>query len=300
MPDGYLFQQTTKRASGVGSEAQRRDTMSNITSEIIYLTPELAQEFLSKNYPKQRKITQRSVELYASDMKNGRWNWQAIDPIIFTDTGYMINGQTRCSACIMADATIKVLLIKGVPESSFDFLDGGTPRRAEQFLDMPQSRRISALSRAMLSFEKCENLGQAIRGTGNNTRIQVIENAREHESEYLEIAREASRINQTIGAGSELAYGVSLIACKMVHGEKTMHQCVDAIVENNSPLAIAFVQQVMKEYIKREKPSAQWIVGMTLQYISAFAQGRNIRSWNKPDQYIEKYSKLLKAAQSCY
>ena len=259
--------------------------------DVVELTPELAEEFLSSNYPRQRKISQSSIDKYAADMANDRWCWFAFDPIAFSDTGFMMNGQTRCRAVIESGETYPFMVVRGVPEEAFDFIDGGSSRKAWQFLDMPQAKKVQALAKSVLAVYRGLSLTSAMKGAPSITRIEIIEFAREHQGDFLEAVRRADVLRHSIGMGSTLAYSMSAYIAEKLYGDAEV--IVRDVVNDSTPLSVSYKQAVMRGFMQSEKPSPIWVLGMTLQYVSAFSQGKNLAMWNKREQAIDKYSKLL-------
>lgn len=96
------------------------------------VTPELAEKWLAKN-TQNRYLKRRLVERYARDMKNEAWRYTG-ESIKFSETGRLLDGQHRLAAILMADVTIEVEVIRGLPDDSQDFMDTGLKRSAADML----------------------------------------------------------------------------------------------------------------------------------------------------------------------
>lgn len=92
-----------------------------LKSEIIQLTPAKAEELLNNRLP-NRKISQATVEMLASDMKNGRWRDNGI-PITCNEEGKLGDGMHRCAAVVLSGCTIPFVIhyVDNNSMSGFDF-----------------------------------------------------------------------------------------------------------------------------------------------------------------------------------
>jgi hypothetical protein len=90
-----------------------------ITLETI--TPERARDYLTANRG-NRAITPAHVAGLARDIRNGEWMFNA-QPICFSASGRLLNGQHRLSAVIEAGQPIEVMVMRGLPEAAFETYD---------------------------------------------------------------------------------------------------------------------------------------------------------------------------------
>lgn len=72
--------------------------------QLISVTPEIAKGWLVFNTNNARKISKGVVDLYASDMANGRWN--VCNDIICFKQGVLVNGQHRLQAVVQSGVTV--------------------------------------------------------------------------------------------------------------------------------------------------------------------------------------------------
>jgi hypothetical protein len=77
------------------------------------ITPEMAIEILEK-YAPNRPLRENIVQIYASDMKNGRWALTH-QGIAFNDRGQLYDGQHRLWAIALSGVPIKTTVTRGVP-----------------------------------------------------------------------------------------------------------------------------------------------------------------------------------------
>lgn len=100
--------------------------------EIIEVTPAKAKEFLD-HMVNNRRPRPKNVQVLTKAMKFDGWVFNG-EPLIFDETGMMIDGQHRCLSCLAANRSFVTLVVRGVPRSSFDRLDGGSKRTGGDIL----------------------------------------------------------------------------------------------------------------------------------------------------------------------
>lgn len=108
-------------------------TEATLKFQTIYITPQQAEEWLSKNADSQRKLRDSVVNKYARDMVNGRWEITH-QGIAFDSTGRLIDGQHRLAAVVKAGIPIKMLVFTDSLPTAYDHLDIGYGRTAVDVL----------------------------------------------------------------------------------------------------------------------------------------------------------------------
>jgi hypothetical protein len=107
--------------------------------------PDRAEEYLAANRG-NRNIVQAHVAALARDIRNGQWMFNA-QPICFSRSGRLLNGQHRLSAVLEAGQPIEVLVMRGLPEEAFPTYDKQAkkaPALDEMFEDFGDKALISA------------------------------------------------------------------------------------------------------------------------------------------------------------
>ena len=117
-----------------------------IKTEIISLTPQLAAEFLKKNIS-NRPLKDCHVFVYQGAISRGEWKNNG-DPIRFSKSGNMLDGQHRCHAVIKTGITIKVSLTTGLDDDVFDTIDCGAKRRSSDILSIKGEINATQLAAA--------------------------------------------------------------------------------------------------------------------------------------------------------
>jgi len=85
------------------------------------ISPQLAEAYLGHN-SRNRKIVAAHVDAIARDIRAGNWMMNA-QPICFSRSGRLLNGQHRLSAVIQAGEAIEVPVMRNLPEEAYDTYD---------------------------------------------------------------------------------------------------------------------------------------------------------------------------------
>ena len=119
--------------------------MSNIKTEVMKITPEMASSLL-QTMDKNRRIRKTKVALFVEQMRKGQWICNG-DTIKISDKDTLIDGQHRLQACIESGVTIESLVVKGIPLKAFITFDAGTVRTMGDALymeDVPNTNVIAS------------------------------------------------------------------------------------------------------------------------------------------------------------
>lgn len=106
--------------------ASKKKTKSEIQSDVVTITPEIATNYLNKN-PKNRNMNMRTVSSYARQMKNGSWQMNG-ESIKLDENNQLIDGQHRMSAVVKAGIPVDMMVTFGIPTDAIKTIDTGKPR----------------------------------------------------------------------------------------------------------------------------------------------------------------------------
>jgi hypothetical protein len=116
-----------------------------LEAAIVDVTPEIAEEWLTKNHPSNRKIAKGQVEAFAHDMSTGNWKLTH-QAIAFDITGQLIDGQHRLMAISkVQNGPIPMLIVRNREGAFDDPLDRGRPRTLG-FIAQKHGRVIAAMN----------------------------------------------------------------------------------------------------------------------------------------------------------
>lgn len=276
-----------------------------VTTRLMSITPELASEWLQKNYIGQRKISQRVVNAYAHDIKNGNWDIDSPDPIMFSTDDTLINGQHRLHAIIRAGIPCVMLVGTGYRKDTYAYLDNGYGRRVSDYLPKNAHNAASVLS-VIYALENGDcPIKTSLKGTTHAasekhgckaTRVELIDYYNEHMAEIDEYVRAAHRMRTSIRTGSEKAYAacVWLIKNLNVQADK-LDEYVDSLCQTGSSIIAETIKTtILKAYTKTQRPTMDWLLGILLQGYDVFYSRRMGASLNKAVQYLAVYDNKLK------
>jgi hypothetical protein len=104
------------------------DLVPGVEFEVLTLTKELAEEFLTHLPERQRAQSERTIDKYAADLLSDQFPFTG-DPIRFNADGELIDGQHRCTAVVESGVPVVALIIRGLGSDMIRFFDGGRTRR---------------------------------------------------------------------------------------------------------------------------------------------------------------------------
>lgn len=119
-----------------------------IEHDFVAVSPEIAAQFLKHN-TKNRPLNKRSVEVYAKEMREGRFNVNG-ETIKFAESGRLLDGQHRLHAIIKTGLTFPMLIVKGLDESVFATIDCGKKRTGANVLAIQGEKNYGTLSAAVV------------------------------------------------------------------------------------------------------------------------------------------------------
>ena len=274
--------------------------------EKILLSPKVAEELLKNNYPLNRTLSMPVVLKYADDIRQGRWNEDVsqIDQPLATDIhGRLIQGQHRCNAVIVAQKPIYTYIVRGVPESYYEFLDGGFARSASTYLRTKNANRIAAISAAICAIEDGTlSLKSAISGKVGSEKKNVFQASRKAQIEKYQsnkakidsIYSMALPIQQKTHL-TPTAIAIALFIMLYVgEPEETVRgfsgDFATGPIEASNRLLVDYCFNLMKSNKKHTRADD---VAFVLHAYEHYRAGSNLKTFNKYDVTFDKYEKRV-------
>jgi len=115
-----------------------------ITSEVMDVSPALAERWLKLNHEKQRKLSWARVESFVTDMSAGAWELTH-QGICFGEDGELIDGQHRLHAIVRSGKTVRMLILTNQSGKFEAPIDRGRPRILSNICGVPH-KRLAALN----------------------------------------------------------------------------------------------------------------------------------------------------------
>lgn len=134
---------------GVGrtpSEKQLRWLLDTTEHRLLTITPALADVMLRYN-DANRPLSAATVRKYARQMGEGRWRLTK-QPIIFSKSHKLLDGQHRLHACVESGVTIQAWVDFGDDDDNFAFIDIGKPRGASDVFSISGVQNATLVSAA--------------------------------------------------------------------------------------------------------------------------------------------------------
>lgn len=136
-------------------EADWKEIGFGIKSLVMTIDPILAERMFAGNVT-NRKEKKSGQTRYADDMGTGSWIVNG-EPIIFADSGRLLNGQNRLRACMQSGASFPTVVTFGVKERAIEVMDSGIPRKIADALQIRGEKHSSTLSAAASWLWRWEN-----------------------------------------------------------------------------------------------------------------------------------------------
>lgn len=127
---------------------------TQITSDIILVTPDVAEQWLGKNID-NRRIKRQHVDKLAQDMAADRWH-MTDESIKFDRDGRLIDGQHRLLAVVKSGASILLRVTRGLDPESQKFMDTASSRTAADALGFDgksHTALLAAIARIALAVD---------------------------------------------------------------------------------------------------------------------------------------------------
>ena len=137
---------------------------------LLEVTPEIAAEWLLRDRPGNRNIRQGSVDKYARDQSEGRWDL-AVDCIAFNKQGQLVNGRHRLMACIKSGICIPSLVLLG-KETVID-IDATSARSAGDYfrlMGISSCNRAAAVAKWVAAYE-VNHLGSSLQRAWSHSEL---------------------------------------------------------------------------------------------------------------------------------
>lgn len=138
---------------------------TDLKAAVESITPDMAEEYATGKTHNRAK-SDALIQKYLREMCDGRWRLNG-EPIIFSDTGRLLDGQHRMNALHQYGKPLKFLVVRGVEEDAFTTIDTGSARKGKDVFS------IKGISNPMIASAICKMCLQWEHGGGNLSKINV-------------------------------------------------------------------------------------------------------------------------------
>ena len=141
-----------------------------IFCEVVTVTVDIAKRLLENNSD-NRRVSERTVNQIAADIKAGNWQLNG-ETIVVSVDGELNDGAHRLLAVIQAETPVQSLVAFGLPRTSRMTVDVGRARKVADFLHMAGAENAvnaAAVARICLAFSRKDYKGMTV--TKLETRV---------------------------------------------------------------------------------------------------------------------------------
>lgn len=276
--------------------------------ETVLVTPELAEEWLSRNYQLNRTINWVKVREYAGDMESGRWNETIANPIRFTKDGTLIDGQQRLSAVVESGCSILMYVQKDLSIDDFNYIDIGAKRKAADFIRGEKSAKsLAAVSRMTYATKKgTANLQGILHGYLSITPREqpsvpcIIRESQDALVQECYVQGRQIREAMKCGADSVFGYGVWLLKWL---GDPDSKDSVNDYVADFTALqhtrasTAVCANWLRNSVLAKKKVTKEDQLTLFLYGYECFATKRNLKVYQPNNGITKKYDALIKRAR---
>lgn len=270
-----------------------------ISTKIVYISPDVAREYLAKNFDGNRNIRKTWVKTLADMMAAGVFNsLNGQNRIIFGTDGKMYDGQHRMHAIIASGVTLPFeVCISNTAQSDYATFDYAQVKRTSDFAGTHNS---CAIATRMLAIEHgVAPLLTAIQGRINTStpasRVDITHYINANKDNVDRITAIAMKMRNTLNCGQIIVYGTFIFVLEYVHDDLFIDSFVEdlACPYTDNKTIITLKQLIMRSYLSKKRPTASWLLGVLLQAYVNYKVGNSVTCLNKPMQYTERYSKMM-------
>ena len=243
----------------------------NINIEEI--TPEKAAMYLALN-TQNRRLRNKRVSLYADQMVRGQW-METGDPIRFSVSGKLLDGQHRLSAILAANITIKALVVREIPDESFRVLDSGLTRSPADSLgtDTVQAVNKAAAIRLLWVIEAGGDPRMTTDLTAV-TRTDIAEYHSAHEQEMTNATLAGNRMYRAFRGGNKAAWTAFCVMLYRSAPEVLANEFLDAVA-TGANLSPSDPRLALRNWLTshRKMTTAGGYLGVLIKSWNDFARG---------------------------
>lgn len=252
-----------------------------IVVDVARITPDTARAMLTTSKG-NRSLKSAKVESLVRDIQRGKFALNG-ESIIVSDSGNLLDGHHRLTACVKANSAIWSVVVRGIPEAAGKTQDTGASRTSGDHLSLsgyPNSNNLSAVICCILSAEK----GRPRSANPSTTEVfDFIEaNPDIHESAKFAATKAYPRAGNILGA-------IYFAACR--NGEREVAQRFKEVFATGVPAysgcpAHLLRERLNKQALKGEKLPLQMVHRLFAAAWEKFRIGKPAKTLKAPTEYV--------------
>jgi len=255
---------------------------SDISVSLVYITPEIAQHYLSFN-TQNRKESGSSINFLTQQMNKGLFIENG-ESIVFDKNMKLTDGQHRLMAIIKSGKSYHIPVVKGVNVKSMATYDTGKNRSASDVLSINGFKNASLLSSFIKLIYKYKNKGSksaVALGYKRDEQLnnqQILNYCKDNYDWLYKIILEVTNIyvksEIKVVSKSNLCYIVYLIGGK--NPDQSVYEFIKNIygLNRTQETATSYLYgKLYKAKINKEPLGFYWLLGMTIKAWNYYIDG---------------------------
>ena len=195
MPQGVIYEDTEHRPIGLEWQTELLGRAANMQLSLELIDIKTAERLIKMPLENQRGIRAAHVKRLTEAMNNDEYIDDIINPIYISDTGKLMDGQHRLRAVINSGKPQRFLVVSGLPEEIFVYIDENLSRAAKDAL------RIRGIRNPEDVATTTKLLFQLMHGKTNTPRHVVVDRMMKDYPDIEDaVAKGLSMKNSVLGA----------------------------------------------------------------------------------------------------
>jgi hypothetical protein len=153
--NSQVFKVTLDQNGTLLDGQHRLAAIAKMYTQTEWITPEIAAQYLERNYEGQRKLRSHHVSEIANEIKSGEWRLTH-QGLAFSPDGTLLDGQHRLAAIVQAGVAVPMNVSRNVPEGNFEKIDqlaeGRTVADHLTWCGFPQVTLVAATARLCMTY----------------------------------------------------------------------------------------------------------------------------------------------------
>ncbi len=255
---------------------------SNVTTGVAEITPELAKSILESHNHGNRPLKKPHVKMLITTLKNNEWMLNG-ESITFSESGRLLDGQHRLTACVNSGKSFQTIVIKGIQdEAAFGTIDIGKPRSVADLMNLqglPKAPLFSAIAKQHKAWIEVEDKTTF----SLDRRFYTERSIALHGKEYVDTILPAFEVTQKLGRKSAAIGFAALLILEIApdDGEEFFAELEsiwndECIPDPQSPSFVLYAWIRREEHIFR--PAKMTLVAaLTIKAFNAHVKQESIR-----------------------
>jgi hypothetical protein len=132
----HIFASSYKKNNFKPKQKMRKHTTTTPSQTVGFeeITPEYAANIVEKYNTNNRNLVKRRAEFFRDRINDGTFRECSTDCIAFSPTNELLNGQHRLLAIALSGKTIRMTVMRNVPQDKIYSMDSGAKRKASDTL----------------------------------------------------------------------------------------------------------------------------------------------------------------------